>query len=96
MNQEQNHFCALKKTVAWLSLIGSTIDFVARMHCSVLRKKGYGFLHELNSMLITNSDKNKIYKSFHTKRLVVCNTSVVSANFKYHYLPSGLQAKITR
>lgn len=69
MNQEQNHFCALKKTVAWLSLIGSTIDFVARMHCSVLRKKGYGFLHELNSMLITNSDKNKIYKSFHTKRL---------------------------
>ena len=43
MNQEQNHFCALKKTVAGLSLIGSTIEFVARMHCSVLRKKGYGF-----------------------------------------------------
>ena len=71
MNQEQNHFCALKKTVARLSLIGSTIDFVARMQCSVLRKKGYGFLHELNNMLITNSDKNKIYKSFHMKRLVV-------------------------
>ena len=96
MNQEQNHFCALKKTVAWLSLIGSTIDFVARMHCSVLRKRGYGFLHELNSMLITDSDKNKIYKSFHIKRLVVCNRNVLSPNFKYHYLSSGLQAKITR
>lgn len=93
MNQEQNHFCAHKKTVAWLSLIGSTIDFVARMHCSVLR---YGFWHELNSMLITCSNKNTIYKSFHTKRLVVCNTTLLSPNFKYHYLPSGLQAKIAR
>ena len=86
--QEQNHFCALKKTVAWLSLIASTIEFVARMHCSVLRKKGYSFLHELNSMLITCSDRNMIYKSFHTKKLVVYKTTLLSPNFKYHDLPS--------